>query len=64
MPRLAPPESEELDILVDLVEHYESKHHPIGYPSPIDAIRFRMDQAGLTQRDLIPFLGRWCRAGR
>ena len=58
------PESEELDIVVDLVEHYESKHHPIGYPSPIDAIRFRMDQAGLTQRDLIPFLGRWCRAGR
>lgn len=51
------PESDELDVLVDLVEHYESKHYPIGYPTPIDAIKFRMDQAGLTQRDLVPFMG-------
>ena len=51
------PEGEELDILVDLVEHYESKHHLIGYPSPVAAIEFRMEQAGLTQQDLVPFIG-------
>lgn len=51
------PESEELDILVDLVEHYESKRHPIGYPSAVAAIEFRMDQAGLTQEDLAPLVG-------
>lgn len=51
------PEGEELDGLVDLVEHYESKHHPIGYPSPVAAIEFRMEQAGLTQQDLVPFIG-------
>ena len=51
------PESEELEILVDLVEHYESKHHPIGYPSPVAAIEFRMEQAGLTRQDLVPLIG-------
>ena len=51
------PEGEELDILVDLVELYESRHEPMGYPSPVAAIEFRMEQAGLTPRDLIPVLG-------
>ena len=51
------PEGEELDLLTDLVEHYESKHVPLGYPSPLAAIVFRMEQAGLTQRDLVPFIG-------
>ena len=51
------PEGEELDVLVDLVELYESKHEPLGYPSPVAAIEFRMAQAGLTPRDLVPFLG-------
>ena len=51
------PEGEELDVLVDLVELYESKHVPIDYPSPIAAIEFRMDQAGLAPRDLVPFIG-------
>lgn len=51
------PEGEELDLLTDLVEHYESKHVPLGYPSPVAAIEFRMEQAGLTQRDLVPFIG-------
>ena len=48
---------EELDILADLVELYESRHVPIGYPTPIEAIRFRMEQGGLSPRDLIPFMG-------
>jgi len=50
-------EGEELDVLVDLVEFYESKHAPMGYPSPRAAIEFRMEQAGLSPRDLIPFIG-------
>jgi len=56
----APPgsaEGEELDVLADLVEHYEEKHVDMGYPSPVAAIEFRMEQAGLTQRDLVPFIG-------
>jgi HTH-type transcriptional regulator / antitoxin HigA len=51
------PEGEELDVLTDLVELYEAKHEPMGYPSPLAAIRFRMEQAGLSPRDLIPFMG-------
>ena len=50
-------EGDELDVLVDLVELYESKHEPMGYPSPLSAIEFRMDQRGLSPRDLIPFIG-------
>ena len=48
---------EELDELADLVESYEDKHYPIGLPDPISAIEFRMDQANLSQRDLIPYIG-------
>jgi len=51
------PEGDELDVLTDLVELYEAKHVQMGYPSPVAAIEFRMEQAGLTQRDLIPFIG-------
>lgn len=51
------PEGEELDVLTDLVEHYEAKHVPMGYPSAVAAITFRLEQAGLTQRDLVPFIG-------
>ena len=47
----------ELDVLTDLVELYESRNEPMGYPGPVAAIEFRMEQAGLSPRDLIPFLG-------
>jgi len=50
-------EATELDVLADLVEHYEKKHFPIPRPTPLEAIRFRMEQAGLTPRDLIPIFG-------
>ena len=50
-------EGDELDVLVDLVMYYESKTVDIGFPDPISAIEFRMDQAGLSQRDLVPFIG-------
>lgn len=51
------PSMVELEVLSDLVELYESKTVPIGLPSAIAAIEFRMDQAGLTRRDLVPFMG-------
>ena len=51
------PAGDELDVLVDLVEHYEEKHVPMGFPTPVAAIQFRMEQAGLAPRDLVPYLG-------
>lgn len=55
--QLNTPAGDELDVLTDLVEHYEDKHHPVDKPTAVDAIEFRMDQAGLTRRDLIPLIG-------
>ena len=51
------PNRLELDVLTDLVELYEERRHPIGFPDPVSAIIFRMDQANLTPRDLVPFIG-------
>jgi len=51
------PGREELDVLVDLVEYYESKQVPMGYPDPLVAIEFRVQQAGLSPRDLVPLMG-------
>ncbi len=51
------PEGNELDVLVDLVELYESKQVAMGYPSPVAAIKFRMEQAGLRPVDLASFIG-------
>ena len=48
------PEGDRLDVLVTLVQAYEAKHHPIDPPDPIEAIRFRMDQSGLSVKDLVP----------
>lgn len=51
------PEGDELDVLVTLIEHYESQHHQINTPHPIEAIHFRMEQYGLRDKDLVPFIG-------
>lgn len=51
------PESDELEVLSTLVELYEEQHFPIAWPDPIEAIRFRMEQAGLSARDLVPLIG-------
>lgn len=48
---------DELDVLTTLVEAYEAKHHVIYPPDPIDAIKFRMDQLGMTRKDLETVLG-------
>jgi len=50
-------EAERLDLLSLLIEKYESEKFPIELPDPLDAIKFRMDEQGLRQRDLIPFIG-------
>ena len=44
--------------LVTLVEAYEAKHFPIDLPDPVEAIKFRMEQAGLAPKDLVPAIGR------
>ncbi|MDX9709112.1 MAG: ImmA/IrrE family metallo-endopeptidase [Trichloromonas sp.] len=50
-------EFDELELLAMLVDTYESKAHPVDLPDPIEAIRFRMDQAGLKPKDLVPLIG-------
>ena len=50
-------QGDRLDVLVTLVEAYERKHFPLDLPEPVDAIRFQMDQDGLTPRDLVPMIG-------
>jgi HTH-type transcriptional regulator/antitoxin HigA len=51
------PKGDELELLILLVETYEAKEFPIDLPDPIEAIRFRMQQANLKQKDLIPIFG-------
>ncbi len=51
------PESDEMEILVTLIESYENKYFPMDVADPVEAIKFRMEQQGLTQKDLEPFIG-------
>ena len=51
-------EGEELEILGTLVQAYEAKHYPISLPDPIEAIKFRMEQDGITIKDLEPIIGK------
>ena len=51
------PEADEMEILVTLIEVYENKHYPIDASTPIEAIKFQMDQRGLKLKDLQAFLG-------
>jgi HTH-type transcriptional regulator/antitoxin HigA len=46
-----------MELLSMLIEKYEDEHHRLAPPDPIEAIKFRMEQAGLTKKDLIPYLG-------
>lgn len=51
------PEGDELDLLATLIDRYEEQQFPIEAPTPLAAIRFRMEQQGLSVRDLEPFIG-------
>ena len=57
-PALGTPEGDRLDVLATLVQAYESKHHPIDPPDAVEAIKFRMDQQGLSVKDLEEYIGR------
>ncbi len=50
-------EADRLELLVTLVDLYEAEHHSIDPPDPVDALCFRMEQAGLTRKDLEPYIG-------
>lgn len=52
------PAGDRLDILVTLVEAYEAKNHPLGFPDPVAAIKFTMEQKQLSVKDLEPYIGR------
>lgn len=51
------PKGDRLDVLATLIDAYEAEHFPMDPPDPIDAIKFRMEQQGLTRRDLEPLIG-------
>ena len=57
-PHIGTPEGDRLDILTILVQSYEAKHYPIAPPDPIEAIKFRMEQGGLSIKDLEPMIGK------
>ena len=50
-------EGDRLDVLATLIEAYEAAHYPMDPPDPIEAIKFRMEQQGLTRKDLEPLIG-------
>lgn len=55
--KLGTPAGDRLDILATLVDVYETQHYPMDSPDPIEAIKFRMEQQGLTRKDLEGILG-------
>jgi HTH-type transcriptional regulator / antitoxin HigA len=55
--RLGTPDGDRLDVLATLIEAYEAKHYPMDPPDPIEAIKFRMEQRGLSRKDLEPLIG-------
>jgi HTH-type transcriptional regulator / antitoxin HigA len=50
-------DGDRLDVLATLVDAYEAEHYPMDPPDPIEAIKFRMEQQGLTRRDLEEIIG-------
>ncbi|MGH6894716.1 MAG: helix-turn-helix domain-containing protein [Dongiaceae bacterium] len=55
--RAGTPKGDRLDVLATLIDAYEATRFPFDRPDPIDAIRFRMEQMGLTRGDLEPLIG-------
>lgn len=52
------PEGEKLDVLVTLIKAYERKYFPLDLPDPVEAIKFEMEQKGLTVKNLEPMIGK------
>jgi HTH-type transcriptional regulator/antitoxin HigA len=57
-PEIGSPEGDRFEILVTLIEAWERRHYPMPAPDPIEALKFRMEQSGLTPKDLEPMIGR------
>ena len=55
--RSGTPKGDRLDVLATLIDAYESKHHAMDAPDPIEAIQFRMEQQGMTRKDLEDIFG-------
>ncbi|HEX9877867.1 MAG TPA: helix-turn-helix domain-containing protein [Gammaproteobacteria bacterium] len=51
------PEGDRLDVLATLIDAYEAEHYPMDPPDPVEAIKFRMEQQGLSRKDLEPIIG-------
>ena len=51
------PQGDALDVLSTLVDAWEEKHHALGPPDPVEAIRFAIEQRGLSRHDLEPLIG-------
>ena len=55
--KLGTREGDRLDVLATLIDAYEAEQHPMDPPDPVEAIKFRMEQQGLTRRDLEDIIG-------
>jgi len=55
--RSGTPKGDRLDVLATLIDVYETKHHAMDAPDPIEAIKFRMEQQGMTRKDLEDIIG-------
>jgi HTH-type transcriptional regulator/antitoxin HigA len=55
--KLGTEEGDRLDVLATLIDVYEAAHYPLDPPDPIEAIKFRMEQQGLSRKDLEPLIG-------
>ena len=55
--KLGTREGDRLDVLATLIDVYETMHFPTDPPDPVEAIKFRMEQQGLTRKDLEPLIG-------
>jgi HTH-type transcriptional regulator / antitoxin HigA len=55
--RIGSKEGDEAELLALLIEDYEERMFPIDVPDPIDAIKYRMEQQGLTKKDIGEILG-------
>ena len=56
-PKRGTPAADRLEVLGTLLEAYEARHYPLELPDPIEAIKFRMEQQGLSAKDLSPMIG-------
>lgn len=57
-PEPGTPAGDRFEVLLTLVEAYETRNFPVNLPDPVEAIKFRMEQSGLTPKDLQPMIGR------